>query len=164
MVAKMEKIVYSMALWAARVAQVALAAVMFVIVTNVLMRAVWKPLPGTYELVEIGGAVLLSLGVAYCAVMKGHVAVEVLVEKLPLRLRALVEGTTSLIAFVFAGAIGYDSFVYSARVMGRGYATGHLSIPLYPFYYLVSFGLIILALVLLIDFVKTMFKIFRGES
>lgn len=136
-------------------AQLALVLVMLVIVANIIMRAWWKPLPGSYELVEILGAVILSMGAAYCAVTRGHVTVSLLVDKLSLKKQAAVDLITSLISFVFISAIGWGLLKYAGMVSRRGLETATLSIPLYPFYYLVAGGLIMLALTALLDVLKS---------
>ncbi len=140
--------------WTARVGQVALAAAMLIIVANIILREVWKPLPGTVEVVEIMGALLLSLGVAYCAVDKGHIAVGILVDKLPELKEAVVELVVSAISFFFASLLAWEMASYATSMMQRGYTTGHLLIPLYPFIYVVAFGFLMLALVLLRDILE----------
>ncbi len=154
-----DKFVRKLTLRTAYIGQAALAGVMFVIVANILLRRIWKPLPGTVEIVEILGAVLLALGVAYCAVTKGHIAVGVLVEKLSDRKEAVVESVTSFISLFFIGLLAWETMVYGSKMMEKGYTTAHLLIPLYPFIYLVGFGFIMLALVLLMDFVKSLMAI-----
>lgn len=151
----LEKIIYTMAMRVSRVAQLALVAVMAVIVANILMRAWWKPLPGSYELVEILGAVILSMGAAYCAVARGHVTVSLLVDKLSPKKQALVDLFTSLISFVFIAAIGWGLLKYAIMTYKRGLETSILSIPLYPVYFLVAAGLIMLALTALLDIIKS---------
>ncbi len=143
-----EKIIQFLAFLFAFIGMAALFSTMAIIVTNVVIRIWWKPLDGTYEIVEILGALLLSLGVAYCAVKKGHVSVDVLVEQFPKEIQHIIDTITNLIASVFIFAIGREAIRQAERVMNRGGRTDHLGIPIYPFYYLVAFGLLILGLVL----------------
>ncbi len=140
--------------WTARVGQIALAAAMLIIVANIILREIWKPLPGTVEVVEIMGALLLSLGVAYCALDKGHIAVGLLVDKLPEFKEAVVELVVSSISFFFSSLLAWEMASYATSMMQRGYTTGHLLIPLYPFIYVVAFGFLMLALVLLRDILE----------
>ncbi|RQD75069.1 MAG: TRAP transporter small permease [Candidatus Syntrophonatronum acetioxidans] len=140
--------------WTARVGQVALAAAMLIIVANIILREIWKPLPGTVEIVEIMGALLLSLGIAYCAVDKGHIAVGVLVDKLPEFREAVVELVVSAISCFFVSFLAWEMASFATSMMHRGYTTGHLHIPLYPFIYVVSFGFLMLSLVLLRDILE----------
>ncbi len=151
----LEKIIHSMARRISQFAQFALVMVMVVIVGNILMRAWWKPLPGSYEMVEILGAVILSMGAAYCAIARGHVTVSLLVDKLSRKKQAVVDLITSLISFVFISAIGWGLLKYAKMTYVRGLETSTLAIPLYPVYFLVAAGLIMLALTAMLDLIKS---------
>ncbi len=151
----LEKVIHTMAKRISQFAQFALVLVMLVIMANILMRIWWKPLPGSYELVEILGAVILSMGVAYCALTRGHVTVTLLVDKLSKKKQALVDLVTSIISFVFISAIGWGLLKYAKMTYNRGLETSTLSIPLYPVYFLVAAGLIMLAMTALLDLIKS---------
>lgn len=150
----LEKLIRGLTWKTAQIGQVALAGTMVIIVANIIMRQFWRPLAGTVEIVEILGAVLLALGVAHCAVKKGHIAVGVLVEKLSERKEAIVESAVNFIALIFVGLLAWETLVYGSKMMGRGYTTAHLLIPLYPFIYLVGFGFVMLTVVLLLEVIK----------
>jgi len=162
--ALLEKIVRTFTLRTAQIGQVALAAVMFLIVANVLMRIPWKPVPGTVELTEILGAVLLTMGVAYCQIVKGHIFVSVLVERFSPRVQGIIDAFTAIIALFFSSALAWETVVFAGRMMKRGYATAHLLIPIYPFIYLVGFGFVMLAIVLLRDFLKAVILAVKGSE
>lgn len=151
----LEKIIHTMAKRTSQFAQFALVMVMVVIVSNILMRAWWKPLPGSYELVEVLGAVILSMGAAYCAIARGHVTVSLFVDKLSRKMQAIVDIVTSLISFVFISAIGWGLLKYAKMTYNRGLETSTLSIPLYPVYFLVAAGLIMLALTAMLELIKS---------
>ena len=156
-----EKIVEMLALWTARIAQVALFVVTGIIILNILLRTPWGPLPGTYEMTEALGAVLMGLGVAYCAVMKGHVSVSILVDKFSPRVQALVDTCTNIIAFIFVGAVGRELFHYAGHLQERGYETTQLGLPQFPFYYLVAIGLLMLSIVLLLEVVRSLITFYK---
>ncbi len=145
-------------------AQFALVLVMLVIVANILMRIWWKPLPGSYELVEIMGAVILSMGAAYCAIARGHVTVSLLLDKLSRKKQSAVDIFTSFISFIFISAIGWGLLKYAKMTYVRGLETSPLSIPLYPVYFLVAAGLIMLAITALLQLIKSItFLINKGN-
>ncbi len=158
----LERIIAQITLRLSQVAQAALVLVMLIIVANILMRTLWKPLPGSYELVQMLGAVLLSLGIAYCAVHRGHVAVSFLVDKMPLRVRALVDLLTNALFLAVISYVSWGMIIYAGRMYGRGLATQTLYIPLYPIYYLVGFGLITLAIVSLLQLANSALIVIRG--
>lgn len=148
----------------AQLAQAALVFAMVIIVANVILRIPWKPIGGTVELVEMAGAVLLALGVAYTAIMKSHIMVEVLVERFSPRVQGLINIVVSLISLYFSYLLARELLYYAIDMMGRGYETGHLKIPIAPSIYLVAFGFIMLALVLLVDLIKAVSTVLQGRE
>ncbi|RJX27833.1 MAG: TRAP transporter small permease [Dethiobacter sp.] len=148
----------------AQIGQAALAAVMLLIVANIFSRIPWKPVPGTVELTEILGAVLLTTGVAYTQLMKGHIFVGVLVEKFPPRLQGVVDTIVSAISLFFAGLLAKETIAFGAKMAQRGWATADLLIPIYPVIYLVAFGFLMLAVVLLKDLIKAIMMIIKGSE
>lgn len=159
---KVEKIIQQMTLRLAQVGQLALVLVMLVIVANILLRAWWVPLKGSYEMVEILGAILLSLGVAHCAAHRGHVAVGFLVDGMAPRKRAVIDLCTHLIFAVIMFYVTWGMIEYAGKMYARGYATTSLNIPLFPVYYLVGFGMALLFVVIVMQLLQSIVVIFRG--
>lgn len=145
-------------------AQFALLGVMVLIVANIIVRNPWRPIPGTVEMVEILGAIILGLGVAYCQQKKGHIFVGVLVNRLSERKQALVDSITHVIALFFIGLLAWQMMNYAGSMLARGYTTGHLEIPIAPFIYLVGVGFIMLALIMLKDFLKAITLVVKGSE
>jgi TRAP-type C4-dicarboxylate transport system permease small subunit len=158
----LEKIIQQLTLRLSQLGQIALVAVMLVIVANIVLRAWWLPLKGSYELVEILGALLLSLGIAHCAFQKGHVAVSFLVDKMSPRKRAMADLFTNLVFAVTMLYVTWGMLSYAGKMYSRGYATTALNIPLFPVYYLVGFGLLLLLLVVVVQLLKSILGIVRG--
>lgn len=162
MLNRFEKLVESMTLRTAQAAQVAMVFIMVVIVANVILRIPWKPLGGTVELVEMAGAILLALGVAYTAMLKGHIMVGILVEKFPPRIRGLTDIVVNLIALVFSFILARELLFYALNMLSRGYETGHLKIPVAPSIFLVAFGFIMLCMVLLLNVLRAAQSLAKG--
>ena len=160
----LDKLVAMISWRISQVGQVALVAVMLLIAGNVIIRAIWTPVPGTVEMTELLGAIILGLGVAYCQQMKGHIFVSVLVNRLSQRKQAIIDTATTILAVFFTSLLAWRIMIYAARMAERGYTTGHLSIPIYPFIYLVGIGFIILALVLVRDLLKSIILIKKGSE
>ena len=164
MINKFENFVHLLAQQTARLAQIALVFAMVIIVANVILRIPWKPLGGTVELVEMAGAILLALGIAHTAVTRGHIMVGVLVDKFPQRIQGFVEIAVNSIAMFFSFLLARELFLYALSMMARGYETGHLKIPISPSIFLVSFGFMMLSLVLLLDLIKAAQKVIKGSQ
>ncbi len=148
----------------AQVAQVALFLAMAIIMANVILRIPWKPVPGTVEIVELFGAVLLALGVAYTGIMKGHIMVGVLVDRFKPRVQAVVDIFVSIVSLIFTYLLAREIYNFATSSMQRGYTTGYLYIPIAPAIYLVAFGFVMLALVLLLDLIKAAIIVLKGSE
>lgn len=157
-----DRFVQSLTWRTAQVAQIALVFSMVIIVANVILRIPWKPVPGTIEIVEMSGAVLLGLAVAYTAIMKGHIAVGVLVDNFPPRVQAAVDIFVNAVSLFFSSILAWQIYNYALTSAQRGYTTGFLLIPLAPSIYLVAFGIFMLAMVLLRDLLKAIVVLVKG--
>ncbi len=164
MINHLERFVQAVSFRTAQIAQVILFSTMLIIVINVIIRIPWKPLPGTVELVEMSGAILLAAAIAYTALMKGHIAVGVLVDRLPVRVQAAVEILTSAVSLLFSSVLARETFLFAMRMSQRGYTTPNLLIPIAPAVLLVAFSFAMLALVLLLSLVKAAAVLFKGSE
>lgn len=160
----LDKFVGTVSWQISHISQIALVAVMLLISGNVIIRAFWRPIPGTVEMTEILGAVLIGMAVAYCQHMKGHIFVSVLVRKFPLRIQGIIDTFTMLLAVFFSSLLAWRTIIYALRMMERGYYTGHLQIPIYPIIFLVGIGFVMLAIVLLRDFLKAINLAVKGSE
>ena len=164
MISLFEKFVHNLTLRTAQVAQLAMVLAMLIIVANVILRIPWKPIGGTVELVEMAGAILLALGVAYTAMTKGHIMVGILVDRFPPRIQGIVDLVVTSISLFFSFILARELLFYAINMMEKGYETGHLKIPLAPSIFIVSFGFMMLALVLLLDLIKAFNLALKGGA
>ncbi len=164
MIMLFERFVHKLTFRTAQAAQVAMVLAMSIIVANIILRILWKPLGGTVEIVEMTGAILLALGVAYTAMTKGHIMVGVLVDRFPLRIQGIVDLLITGISLFFSLILARELFFFAISMMEKGFVTGHLKIPLAPAIFIVSFGFIMLALVLLLDLVKALNLALKGGA
>ena len=159
-----ERVVQIITSFTAKGAQLAMVIAMGIIVSNVILRIPWRPVPGSVELVEMAGAVLLALGVAYTAIMKNHIMVGVLVERFSPRVQGMVEIVVNIIALFFSYLLAREILFYAIHMMERGYETGHLKLPIAPAIFLVAFGFVMLAMVLLLDLFKAIKFVMKGSE
>lgn len=159
---KLENIVKQLTMRTAQAAQIVLVFVTLLVVLNVITRIRWNPVPGTVELVEMSGAVMLALSIAYTAYRKGHIAVSILVEKFRPSVRRVIEIFVSAVSLFFTSVLTVEIFFFGTKMLRRGYVTGHLHLPIAPAIYLVAFGFLMLALVLLRDLLRAVFPYIKG--
>jgi len=130
------------------------AAVMFIMLltcADVVMRFFGRPIPGAYELVGYFGALIVAFALAWTSIERGHIAVELLVDRLPARPRALVEGAGYLFSTVLFGLLAWQSQVYAMDLLETGEVSLTLGIPTWPFVFGLTAGCGMLSLVLLLD-------------
>jgi len=125
---------------------------------DVAMRLFGRPIPGTYELVGYFGAVIIAFAMAQTSVERGHIAVEMLVDRLPRRPRHVVEALSALVgAFLFA-LLAWQSLIYAADLMESGDVSLTLGVPTWPFVSCIGAGSALLVLVLLVDALRDLKK------
>jgi TRAP-type C4-dicarboxylate transport system permease small subunit len=154
-IARSEIIVRSFSRVLDRIAQGAVVIMMFLVCINIVLRLVWRPILGTYEFVTFLGAVIISFALAYCAVEGGHVAVTILVDRLPRRTQAIIDlGTGILGVFIFA-LVAWECGVFATNMWSNNEVSQTTHVPFYPFVYGMGFGCLLLCLVILIGVFKS---------
>ena len=143
------------------VAGVALVAMMALVFGNVLCRAVWQPIMGTYEVTAFLAAMTISFALANCAVNKGHIALTLFVDRLPPRLRAFFDIIVSILGALLYLILAWEVTKYAIHMRRIGEVSLTMEIPFYPFILGVAFGLLMLALVSLVDLFKSLMRLFN---
>ncbi|CCG05164.1 TRAP-type C4-dicarboxylate transport system, small permease component Up/Down [Blastococcus saxobsidens DD2] len=113
------------------------------VIDIVARRAAGQPLPGVLEFTEVVGMVVIVYGGLATA---NHITVEELVAKLGRRSQAIVRALTSLVVvgtFAIAAWVSFGAFERSYT--REEYATGLVSIPLYPSRLIVALGFAVAA-------------------
>ena len=142
------------------IAGVAIVAMMLLTVADVTLRIFRMPINGTYEVVSYLGALAISFAIAHTSVEKGHVAVTFVVDRLPVRIGALVRSVTGMMSFGFFAAISWQSVIYGNELRLSGELSPTIQIPFYPIVYGIAFAAGIVCLVILEGFVENARKVF----
>ncbi len=131
-----------------------LVAMMLVTTVDVIGRYVFNsPLMGANEIAEFLQVIVVYFGVAYTAVQKGHVAVDVLFNRLSQRVQGFLISFVSLVGAALFALIAWESTVQSLVFKSATRSSPLLEVPVWPFVLVVAFGSGILCLVLLSDFI-----------
>jgi TRAP-type C4-dicarboxylate transport system permease small subunit len=161
LIAQSEKVVG----WASQkldvVAGIALVAMMALIFVNVLSRAVWRPIMGTYEVTAFLASLTISFALANCAVHKGHIALTLFVDRMPPRVRAVFDTIVSIIGALLYLVLAWEVTKYASHMSRTGEVSLTMEIPFYPFIYGVALGLLMLALVSLVSIFQSLVRIFK---
>lgn len=146
------------------IAQISLLAVMLLIVSNIILRRFFVPIPGTVEMVELLGALILGCSIAYCLYSGGHIFVDVLVQRLSIENRMTADIITNTAMFVMNSFISWQMFIYGKRMIEKGFATGHLGIPVWPAVITVALGFFLMVFVNLNEVLKATLVLYKGEE
>jgi TRAP-type C4-dicarboxylate transport system permease small subunit len=137
----------------------ALVAMMCLVNANVFLIPFGMPIWGTYEIVGFMGTVVLSFGLIRTTVAKGHMAVEIVVSRLPLRFQSVLSFVNRLITLIIMGLVSWQSVRYGTKVWQTGEMSQTLKMPFFPFLYGIAFAFGIAALVVFLDILKSPFRV-----
>lgn len=148
-----------------RMAGFCMVAVMVLVVANILLRTLFsRPILGTYEYVGFLTAMVIALALALCAVQNGHITVDFLADRLPRRTRAGVDAVINAVSVFFWGLVVLQLWQYAGHSAANGVVSPTTQVPLYPFIYAVSLGLIALCLVLIFKAIDSTRKAIGGNE
>ena len=138
---------------------VGLVGMLLLIVADVIgIKIFSSPVPGGIETVAFLAVVAIGFAVAQTQVVRGHVAVEFIIERFPRRLKLVTEIFTVLLSVGLAAVLAWYSFKYAARLRDTGQVSMTQKIPYYPFVYGMAACFVALFLVLVSDLVKSIAK------
>ena len=124
---------------------------------DVLLRGIYNtPIFGCEEIVAILGVVAVGFALPYAHYQKSHIGVEILVRRLPKRVRDTVGLITNLATLILVSIITWRMFLYAGTLATSGEVSMNLELPEYYVVYVLSFGFFVYALCLLADVVKSL--------
>ena len=133
-----------------------LAALMFLISADVTLRYVFNsPIPGALETSEFLLVIVLFFSIAYTAVQKGHVSVDLVTSRLSPRARAVLSMFVSLLSLVLFALIIWRTVMYSFLLKEEGAVSHILRMPLNTIVLIIAFGSALLCCVLLGNFLSS---------
>lgn len=128
---------------------------MFLTAGDVFLRNMFnKSILGTFEITECMMVLMVASGLAYVSVAKSQIRVEVLFSRLPQHVQNILTIITDFLSFGLCSLLSWRAFVYFKGEYVSGTRMGVLLIPTFPFIAVVALGWLLLALVLLNDYVK----------
>ncbi len=144
-----------------RIAGFCIVVMMLLIVSNIILRAVFKqPLVGTIDYVNILIALTIGLSIAYCAVQDGHIAIEFFIDKMPASVAAVIKSMVNLIAVIFWGFAAWYMMGFASSMNANGQVTATSQIPLSPVAYIITLGLMAICLVILSQLVNNIYAVY----
>jgi TRAP-type C4-dicarboxylate transport system permease small subunit len=139
-----------------------LVAVAVLTVSNVIYRFFGKVIVGSYELNEFMIVVVIGFALAYAALTKEHIIIDMVVSRFRKRAQAIAVIFSSLLGMVVLGVmVGAPVFYLLKRGFSGEAYTDVLRLPFFPLKCVWVFALVLFGLVFLIDLFKALKQALR---
>jgi len=141
-------------------------ALMIVVTADVISRSLFnRPLPNSYEYMELGMVFVVYLGVSKVQREKGHIAIDMITKRLPPRGIAAVELLGCIIGLILMGAIGWWGAIAAWTSYETAEYIGSVArLPVLPARLSLVIGVIVICLRLLLDIWRYARTIIRPEQ
>jgi TRAP-type C4-dicarboxylate transport system permease small subunit len=137
---------------------------MFLTVTHAVSRYAFnQPLLGVVSISSILLAMTIFAVGGYTQVVKGHIIVGILVDRLSERKRAIVDSFTYIICLVILALAFWQSILQTLILMKAGTLSGVLLLPQFVFFFIVAIGWGVFSLVMALQ-LRRMFSIALGRT
>lgn len=140
--------------WCAGIILIFMAALTF---ADIVMRYFWKPIPGVYEVVAFLGLALAGFILPRSSLMKAHVAVDFLTEKLSRTSNLVIMIITRILVAAFFIITAWYFVDMAQSFIATRSVTMTLKIPFYPVVYVMVFSFFVQGIV-------SIYQIFEKEK
>jgi TRAP-type C4-dicarboxylate transport system permease small subunit len=141
--------------WMEIVAGIALIGVMLLIGCDIVGRIFGCPVPGAYELVSLGGGLIIGLALPATSRAKGHVSTDILLAKLPEKSKRILNLVTRLIGIAVFLLAGCGMVLMGLRLKASGEVTAVLALPFYHVAYAIGGAFLIQTIILFSEIFET---------
>jgi TRAP-type C4-dicarboxylate transport system permease small subunit len=140
--------------WCAGIVLIFMAALTF---ADIVMRYFWTPIPGVYEVVAYLGLALAGLVLPRSSLMKAHVAVDFVTEKLSGKPKMIVLIITRIMVALFFIITAWFFVGMAQSFIATKSVTMTLKLPFYPVIY-------VMVLSFLVQGIVSIYQIFDNEE
>ncbi len=119
------------------------------------------PILGVFELTRFGLGAIVCTALGWSQINKVHIAINILVTRLPLVWQNIIEAFNFLFAFITFCIVSWQLFAYTARLYIGEQVTPVLGVSIYPFVLISAIGVVLFTLVLFLDLIKSLNKLFN---
>ncbi len=124
---------------------------------NILFRIFWKPIPGTFELMGLLGAIMAAFALGSTQIKKENISVDILFNTFPAKLKFILNTINDLACMTFFSIAAWQLVKWATILLKEGELTETLRIIYYPFVYGAALGCGILAFGFFIDLFNSLF-------
>lgn len=148
---KFEKIVIRIVSVSNWIAAASIVFIMLLTTLEVVLRIFRQSIKGCYELVGLVSVLVISLSLGYTSLQRGHIAVEILVRRFSTAKRRVIRLINCGMSFALVAVLAWQSFLYAMHLREVGEVSPTLQIHIHPFVLGLTFGAILLCLVLIVE-------------
>lgn len=141
------------------IASASLFSMILLTCSDVSMRYLFnRPITGTYDMVGLMGAVIVSFAMPYTMLVKGHVAVEIVMQNLSKRKQLVIETATHTVAVLLFLILVWQSVEFALHMKAVGEVTPTLHLPFYPIVYCMAVCFFALCLAVVVNLLRIWMK------
>ena len=136
---------------------VVLLAMVLLLVSDITSRRVFNsPFPWSLETIRVMLVIVVAPTISFCSIRGGHISIDFLTSRFPAKVQKVLYAVIYLLSAALFGTMAWGSYTYGLYIWEPHRITGVLPIPIGPFILLVAVGSLLLALVLLVQFINTL--------
>ena len=146
------KIIYIITRYLGYIAALVLAAMMILTVVDIVGRFFFNhPIGGVTELTSLMLVVIVGLSLGWCALERGHVKVDLVMDRLPQKAQYVIDNFLLIATFLLFVVITWRTFVETTESES---SSSILRLPLTPFQWFFSIGLLLFCICILIIIIE----------
>ena len=123
---------------------------------NMLLRVIYVPINGSYQLIGFCGAVATGFALGYTQIRKDQIIVTIFTDKFSHKTNKMLDGLNYFVNMIFFFIVSRETLKWGIKIARTGELSETLKIIYYPFIYCLSLGFAVLSFTLLIDFLKVL--------
>jgi TRAP-type C4-dicarboxylate transport system permease small subunit len=121
---------------------------------DVIGRYFGHPIRGTFDGVGLLSLIIVAFALAQTQILKGHISVDFLINKLGQTSRKFVLRAGYFISICLFALLAWGSISYSFSLNSVNEVSQTVKIPLWPFALIIGINIAVLCLVLILDLIK----------
>lgn len=132
-----------------KISGISILIMVFFVTFNVVTRGMFNwSIPGFYEILSLLGAILYSFGLVYAAIKGQHIVMDLVINRVPEKLRNICDILVRMIVVLFCCLFAYAGIDITLGMLNE--KTFDIRIPVAPFRFIVVSAFIMLALLILV--------------
>ena len=166
-ISNIERGLYWLAIGGKHIGSITLLIMVFLVTADFTARRFFNnPIKGTAEIQELMMVLVVFLGLAYCTLEKRQIVMTLVINHLSKRIREILSIFTSLASFSIIALIAWQMAIRVSQNLFNPYApiTAQFEIPIIPFLIIATIGMVMLSIVLLLSFFRSLAYLVRRKA